>query len=198
MYYHINDIIFLVRFPQFVGSPSRDVWTTAYWRGHPPTTSPLSARTLTLSSFLSPLRDVTPSYHDIGTSLDNENIDLVITYVSFIDSEMMNTFSRLDGASSLGSRGCSADWTDVNALNRWTILLVEYSGLIDRRHWIFPPFVYAKFTLFWNYNLATHHFDLSFYDGLAITDILVCEKYVRDICEKFIPTTTECYPWGVH
>lgn len=36
MYYHINDIIFLVRFPQFVGSPSRDVWTTAYWRDHPP------------------------------------------------------------------------------------------------------------------------------------------------------------------
>jgi hypothetical protein len=34
MYYHINDIIFLVRFPQFVGSrPRRDVWTTAYCRG---------------------------------------------------------------------------------------------------------------------------------------------------------------------
>jgi len=32
MYYHINDIIFLVRFPQFVGSLRRDVWTTAYWR----------------------------------------------------------------------------------------------------------------------------------------------------------------------
>lgn len=35
MYYHINDIIFLVRFPQFVGSLRRDVWTTAYWRGRP-------------------------------------------------------------------------------------------------------------------------------------------------------------------
>lgn len=53
MYYHINDIIFLVRFPQFVGSPPRDVWTTAYWRGRPSATSPLSARTLTLSPFLS-------------------------------------------------------------------------------------------------------------------------------------------------
>lgn len=49
MYYHINDIIFLVRFPQFVGSLRRDVWTTAYWRGHPPATSPLSARTLIVS-----------------------------------------------------------------------------------------------------------------------------------------------------
>lgn len=54
MYYHINDIIFLVRFPQFVGSPPRDVWTTAYWRGRPSATSPLSARTLTpISPFLS-------------------------------------------------------------------------------------------------------------------------------------------------
>lgn len=35
MYYHINDIIFLVRFPQFVGSLRRDVWTTAYWRDRP-------------------------------------------------------------------------------------------------------------------------------------------------------------------
>lgn len=56
MYYHINDIIFLVRFPQFVGSLRRDVWTTAYWRGHPPATSPLSARTLTLSFRLSSSR----------------------------------------------------------------------------------------------------------------------------------------------
>lgn len=57
MYYHINDIIFLVRFPQFVGSLRRDVWTTAYWRDRPTSssTSPLSARTLTLSFRLSPI-----------------------------------------------------------------------------------------------------------------------------------------------
>lgn len=55
MYYHINDIIFLVRFPQFVGSLRRDVWTTAYWRDRstPLYTSPLSARTLMLSYRLS-------------------------------------------------------------------------------------------------------------------------------------------------
>lgn len=59
MYYHINDIIFLVRFPQFVGSPPRDVWTTAYWRGRPSATSPLSARTLTpISPFLSPFSNL--------------------------------------------------------------------------------------------------------------------------------------------
>lgn len=68
MYYHINDIIFLVRFPQFVGSLRRDVWTTAYWRGHPPATSPLSARTLTLSFHLSPLSYVT-SFHASSLSL---------------------------------------------------------------------------------------------------------------------------------
>lgn len=67
MYYHINDIIFLVRFPQFVGSLRRDVWTTAYWRGHPPATSPLSVRTLTLSFHLSPLSYVT-SFHAYSSS----------------------------------------------------------------------------------------------------------------------------------
>ena len=41
-------------FPSLSGRPRRDVWTTAYWRGHPPNyVTPIGSWTLTLSSFLS-------------------------------------------------------------------------------------------------------------------------------------------------
>lgn len=101
MYYHINDIIFLVRFPQFVGSPPRDVWTTAYWRGHPPTTSPLSALGLLhyrLSYRRKPFVQPSPCRPTSRSSSVSsiycatasiKNVLLVIMYASFIDWNTM-------------------------------------------------------------------------------------------------------------